>query len=63
MNEKRRFIDRILRFIGIEEDELAATAEDDLQIPLQEYRPRLHLPQGRRPAKAPGRAEAARCGE
>lgn len=37
MNEKRRFIDRILRFIGIEEDELAATAEDDLQIPLQEY--------------------------
>lgn len=29
MSEKKRFLDRILRFIGIEEDEMAATLEDE----------------------------------
>ncbi len=36
MSEKKRFLDRILRFIGIEEDELAVAVEEESRMPLQE---------------------------
>lgn len=37
MNEKKRFLDRILRFIGIEEDEVAVAMEEESPMPLPEY--------------------------